>query len=66
MVKKNKGFDLTTDTLIIAGGLNWLFVPFNLNLVESLANIVGIPILENIVYIGVGVSAIYKLYTKFI
>lgn len=44
-------------TLLIVGGLNWgLVALFNMNLVETVFGSMG---LSNIVYILVGVSAVY-------
>lgn len=47
--------------LVIVGGLNWGLVGlFNLDLVELILG--SIPILQRIVYIVVGLAAIYLIY----
>lgn len=47
--------------LVIIGGLNWGLVGlFNYNLVEMLLG--SIPMLQTIVYVLVGVSALYMIY----
>jgi uncharacterized protein len=46
--------------LLIVGGLNWGLVgAFQLNLVNAIFG--GVPMLESIIYILVGVAAIYEL-----
>lgn len=46
--------------LVIIGGLNWLLVGlFDWNLVAALFG--SIPLLENLVYILVGIAALYAL-----
>jgi hypothetical protein len=46
--------------LVIIGGLNWgLIGVFKLNIVET---ILGIGTITNIVYILVGIAAIYTIY----
>ncbi|MFA6273305.1 MAG: DUF378 domain-containing protein [Candidatus Paceibacterota bacterium] len=47
--------------LLVVGGLNWLLVAFNFNLVSLIFG--SIPWLENLVYILVGLSAIYEVAT---
>lgn len=49
--------DIVALVLVIVGGLNWLLVAFNLNLVTLLFG--SIPMLVTIVYILVGLAAIY-------
>lgn len=47
--------------LVIVGGLNWLLVGlFSLDLVEWLFG--AVPVLQKIVYILVGLSAVYMLF----
>lgn len=59
---------LTTYTLVVIGALNWGLVGlFNFNLVETVLG--GYPMLVRLVYILVGVSAVYdfamhKTYCK--
>jgi len=58
-MKKNV-LDWIVLVLVIIGGLNWgLFGAFNFNLVES---ILGMGIITDIVYILVGLSALYLIY----
>ena len=45
--------------LIIVGGLNWLLFAFNFNLVAFIFG--SVPQLEKLIYILVGVSAIYQI-----
>jgi len=50
--------------LVIVGSLNWLLVGiFDLNVVTELADLVGVSIIENIVYVLVGLSAVYLVVT---
>lgn len=52
-----KALHMVAFTLLVVGGLNWgLVALFNLNLVETVFGGMG---LSNIVYILVGVSAVY-------
>lgn len=46
--------------LLVVGGLNWLLVAFNVNLVEM---IFGTGTLTKAVYILVGLSAVYEVIT---
>jgi uncharacterized protein len=47
--------------LVIIGGLNWLLVGlFDFDLVESLLG--SIPVLRDIIYIVVGIAALYLIY----
>jgi uncharacterized protein len=63
---KNDTLDLIFKILLIVGGLNWglvgigSFIGLNLNVVDLILG--GIPVLERIVYIIVGISAIYMIY----
>ena len=53
-----KALHMVSFTLLIVGGLNWgLMALFNLNLVNSLLG--SMPSIEKLVYILVGVSAVY-------
>jgi len=53
--------DWITLVLVIIGGLNWGLVgAFNLDLVRLIFG--AVPVLQNIVYILVGLSAIYMIY----
>ena len=50
-----------TFILLVVGGLNWLLTAFNWNVVEMLLG--GWPTAEMIVYVLVGLSAIYQAVT---
>ena len=53
-----KALHMVSFTLLIVGGLNWgLWALFNLNLVNTVVG--SWPMLEKLVYILVGVSAVY-------
>lgn len=64
MKKINKGIEMTAEWLLIIGGLNWGVSLFGMNLVTMLQNAVPIPMLDNVVYGLVGLSAIVVLYNK--
>lgn len=63
MARKNSVWDKVAIGLSLVGGLNWGlvgiggFIGSNLNLVNLLFG--GIPVIENVVYLAVGVSAGY-------
>ncbi|MBW3022656.1 DUF378 domain-containing protein [Candidatus Woesearchaeota archaeon] len=53
--------DVIALVLVIIGGLNWGLVGlFNLDLVQAIFG--SIPVLAKIVYILVGLSALYMIY----
>jgi uncharacterized membrane protein YuzA (DUF378 family) len=58
--------DWTVLVLVLIGALNWGlvgiggFAGMNLNLVNLILG--GIPFLENLVYLVVGLAAVYKIY----
>ena len=53
-----KALHMVAFTLLIVGGLNWgLWALFNLNLVNAVVG--SMPMVEKLVYILVGVSAVY-------
>ncbi len=59
--EKMKYLDLIVSILLIIGGLNWGLVGlFDFNLVFA---IFGTTILTSIIYIIVGLAAIYKIFT---
>ncbi len=66
--KKGKKCDwlfMLTLILVIVGGLNWLLVGlFKFDLVQWLLG--NIPVLRDIVYVLVGVSALYQLILLFL
>ncbi len=55
----NKTVHMVAFILLVVGGLNWLLVAFGFNLVEMIFG--GMPQLVKIIYILVGLSAIYEL-----
>ncbi len=63
MANEKKWYDYLAYILLIVGGLNWLLVGlFNVNLVSI---IFGQTVLATIVYVLVGVSAVYALVKLF-
>jgi uncharacterized membrane protein YuzA (DUF378 family) len=52
-----KSLHMITFVLLVVGGLNWLLVAFNFNLVEKL---LGTGDLTMVVYILVGLSALHQ------
>ncbi len=48
--------------LAIIGGINWLLVAFGFNLVERLFGAVATSVITKLVYIIVGLAAIYLIY----
>ena len=54
--------DIIALVLVIVGGLNWGFVAFNFNLVTVLFG--SMPWLVTIVYLLVGLSAIYLAFVS--
>ena len=59
----NKSLHMVAWILLVIGGLNWLLVGFNpdWNVVEALLG--SWPVVEKVVYILVGLSALYELFT---
>jgi len=58
---KANALDWIAMVLVIVGGLNWGLVGlFNLDLVAAIFG--SIPLLQNIVYVLVGISAVYMIY----
>jgi uncharacterized membrane protein YuzA (DUF378 family) len=61
VVKKMKALHIVTIILLVVGGINWgLFGAFNFNLVEK---ILTAGTLAKLVYILVGLSAVYEIAT---
>ncbi len=56
-----KALHITAFTLLIIGGLNWLLVGFGWNLVDYLFGMGSV--LSRIVYILVGLSALWEIFT---
>ncbi len=52
--------------LLIIGGLNWLLVAFGVNVIEAIFGPVATSILTRLVYILVGLAAIYMLYPLYL
>lgn len=48
--------------LVIIGGINWGLFAFNFNLVSLIFG--GIPVLATIIYVLVGLSAIYMIFKR--
>jgi len=57
----NKKLHMVAFTLLVVGGLNWLLEAFGYNLVNMILG--SWPALERLVYILVGLSAVYELLT---
>lgn len=56
----NKNLDMLALVLLLLGGLNWgLIGLFNFDIVNLVLG--GIPVLERILYVLVGLAALYKL-----
>ena len=56
-----KAIGMTAFILLAIGGLNWLLVGFGFNLVDYLFGVGSV--LSRIVYILVGLSALWELFT---
>jgi uncharacterized protein len=52
--------------LLIIGGLNWLLVAFGVNVVEAIFGAAATSILTRLIYILVGLAAIYMLYPLYL
>ncbi|HTY90980.1 MAG TPA: DUF378 domain-containing protein [Methanocella sp.] len=52
--------------LLIIGGLNWLLVAFGVNVVEAIFGAVATSVLTKLIYIVVGLAAIYMLYPLYL
>ena len=59
---------LTIVSLVLAiiGGINWLLVAFGFNLVEALFGPVATSVITKLVYIIVGLAAIYLIYPLYL
>ncbi len=55
-----KGLHIVSFVLLVVGGLNWLLTAFNWNVVEL---IFGAGSIAKIVYILIGLAAIYEVAT---
>lgn len=56
-----KSLHMVTWVLLVVGGLNWGLEALGYNLVYMLLG--GMPMLEKLVYLLVGLSAVYELVT---
>jgi uncharacterized membrane protein YuzA (DUF378 family) len=54
-----KILSMITLLLVIVGGLNWLLFAFGFNLVSLIFG--AVPVLEKLIYILVGISAIVQI-----
>lgn len=54
---------MLTFILLVVGGLNWALAAFNFNLVNMLVG--AWPMVERVVYVLVGLSALHQLVVKF-
>lgn len=61
---KKSGLDWIALILLIIGGLNWLLVGLlKFDLVETIFG--SIPVLRDIIYVVVGIAALYTIYFLF-
>ena len=59
---RNDPLTIIALVLAIIGGINWLLVAFGFNLVEALFGPVATSVLTKLIYIIVGLAAIYLIY----
>jgi uncharacterized membrane protein YuzA (DUF378 family) len=52
--------------LLIIGGLNWLLVAFGVNVIDAIFGPVATSIITRLIYIVVGLAAIYMLYPLYL
>jgi uncharacterized membrane protein YuzA (DUF378 family) len=52
--------------LLIIGGLNWLLVAFGVNVIDAIFGPVATSIITRLIYIIVGLAAIYMLYPLYL
>lgn len=50
--------------LLLAGGVNWGFFIFGINLVQMLANALNWSWIDNVIYALIGSSAIWLIFRK--
>ncbi len=63
---KNDMIGKIANVLLLIGGLNWGLYAFGYDLVEMIfTDLIGYAFLSQIVYILVGVSALYVAYEKY-
>ncbi|OPY27750.1 MAG: hypothetical protein A4E28_01861 [Methanocella sp. PtaU1.Bin125] len=63
---RNDPLTIIALVLAIIGGINWLLVAFGFNLVEALFGPVATSIITKLVYIIVGLAAIYLIYPLYL
>jgi hypothetical protein len=63
---RNDPLTIIALVLAIIGGINWLLVAFNFNLVEALFGPVATSVITKLVYIIVGLAAIYLIYPLYL
>lgn len=66
MNARNDPLTIIALLLTIIGGINWLLVAFGFNLVEALFGSVATSIITKLVYIIVGLAAIYLIYPLYL
>lgn len=66
MARKDDPLTIVALLIAIIGGLNWLLVAFGFNLVETLFGPLSTSILTKLVYVIVGLAAIYLLYPLYL
>ncbi len=63
---RNDPLTIVALVLAIIGGINWLLVAFRFNLVEALFGPVATSVITKLVYIIVGLAAIYLIYPLYL
>ena len=66
MVRKIDPLLIIAAILLIIGGLNWLAVAFGVNVVEAIFGPVATSVATRLIYIIVGIAAIYMLYPLYL
>jgi hypothetical protein len=66
MVRRTDPLLIIAAILLIIGGLNWLLVAFGVNVVEAIFGPVATSVITRLIYIVVGLAAIYMLYPLYI
>jgi len=65
IMAKKKPYEWVAVVLLVIGGLNWGLVGlFNFDLVEAILG--SVPVLQKIVYILVGLAAVYMIYYHYV
>jgi uncharacterized membrane protein YuzA (DUF378 family) len=66
MVRRVDPLLIIAAILVIIGGLNWLGVAFGVNVIEAIFGPVATSIITRLIYIVVGLGAIYMLYPLYL